>query len=171
MVNENVIITIETNEASKQIDPYCCAIQIKSSDCLVTVGHIPREISRHCYFFMTEEGGKIDGHVLSTAYRPSPIPSGGLEIPLLLRFYCPKFLTYTKMKKFITTLYDFSYTGKKNTDENSSDEENEDDICFTIDEEKPIEKKEVSSSSDEEVFKTSKNKRKRVKIEISDDSE
>ena len=51
MENEKVTVAIKSNEASKQIDPYCCAIQIKSSECDVTVGHIPREISRYCLFF------------------------------------------------------------------------------------------------------------------------
>ena len=56
MENEKVTVAIESNEASKQIDPHCCAIQIKSGESVVTVGHIPREISRHCYFFLKEDG-------------------------------------------------------------------------------------------------------------------
>ena len=47
---------------------------------LETVGHIPREVSRYTYFDIKEEGGCIDDFVLSRRYRPSPIPSGGLEI-------------------------------------------------------------------------------------------
>ena len=53
-----------------------------------TVGHIPREIFRHVYHFIKTEGGSVTGTVISTKYRPSPIPSGGLEIPLLLKFSC-----------------------------------------------------------------------------------
>ena len=53
--NEKVTIAIESNEASKQIDPHCCAMQIKSGESVVTVNHIPREISRHCYFVLKEE--------------------------------------------------------------------------------------------------------------------
>ena len=30
MINEKVTVAIESNEASKQIKPYCCAIQTKS---------------------------------------------------------------------------------------------------------------------------------------------
>ena len=97
---ENVTIAIESNEASKQIDLYCCPIQIKSGESVVTVGHIPREISRHCYFFLKEEGGEINANVFSTTYQPTPILSGGLGIPLVL--------------------YDCTYTGAK---ADSSDEE------------------------------------------------
>ena len=53
---------------------------------LKTVGHIPREISRHVVFFLKEENGKIEGSVHSTQYRYSPIPAGELEIPLMLTF-------------------------------------------------------------------------------------
>ena len=62
---------------------------------IVTVGHILREISRHCYFFLKEEGGEINGNVFSTTHQPSPIPYGGLEIPLVLRFQSPKYVTNT----------------------------------------------------------------------------
>ena len=47
------------------------------------VGHIPREISRFCHYF-TNYGGKLEARVTCTKHRPSPIPSGGLEIPILL---------------------------------------------------------------------------------------
>ena len=47
------------------------------------VGHIPREISRFCHYFINH-GGKLEARVTCTKYRPSPIPSGGLEIPILL---------------------------------------------------------------------------------------
>ena len=86
MGNEKVTAEIESNEASMQIDTYCCAIQIKSGESIVTAGHIPREISRHCYFLLKEEGREINGNLLSTTYQPSPILSDGLEIPLVLQF-------------------------------------------------------------------------------------
>ena len=44
------------------------------SEKLETVGHIPREISSHIYFYIKEEGRRIDGSALSTRYRPSPVP-------------------------------------------------------------------------------------------------
>ena len=45
MENEKVTVAIESNKVSKQLHPYCCAIQIKSGESDGTVGHIPREIS------------------------------------------------------------------------------------------------------------------------------
>ena len=86
MENEKVTVAIESNEASRQIDPYCCAILIKSGESVVTVGQITREISRHYNFFLKEKGGEINGNVFSATYRPLLIPSDGLEIPLVLRF-------------------------------------------------------------------------------------
>ena len=46
-------------------------------------GYIPREISRFCHYFINY-GGQLEARVTCTKYRPSPIPSGGLEIPILL---------------------------------------------------------------------------------------
>ena len=64
---------------------------------IVTVGHILREISRLCYFFLKEEGGEINGNVFSTTHQPSPIPYGGLEIPLVLRFQSPKYVMQSEV--------------------------------------------------------------------------
>ena len=124
-------LKIESNVASKQIDPYCCAVQIKSSEIIVSVGHISREISHHCYSFFTEEGGEINGNVFSTSYRPSPIPSGGFEIPLVFRFQSRKYVTHCKIKKFVKTLYKHRYNSTK---ADSSDEEPEEEICFSVEE-------------------------------------
>ena len=43
--------------------------------------------------------------VLSTHYHPSPIPSSGLEIPLVMTFRSPRYITHQKMKDFMTKLY------------------------------------------------------------------
>ena len=67
MENEKVIVAIHSNEASKQINPYCCAIWVKSGESVVTVDYLPREISRHCYFFL-KEGEEINGNVFSITY-------------------------------------------------------------------------------------------------------
>ena len=66
---------IETNEASENsnIDPYCCAIKAVISGKLETVGHIPRKVSRHVFFFIGEEGGHFDGCQQATVPRPSPV--------------------------------------------------------------------------------------------------
>ena len=63
------------------------AWKIKRADRLiaVTVGHVPREISRAVWFFL-ERGGSLTGKVAEEIYRPSPIAKGGLEILLLVEF-------------------------------------------------------------------------------------
>ena len=50
---------------------------------------------------------------ISSKYRPSPIPSGGLEIPLLLNFTCPEQKTFEKMKNLVDPLYDCHYSEMK----------------------------------------------------------
>ena len=121
---DKVVVEIERNPKSKEIDPYCCAIKTSlSSGELKTVGHIPREVSRHFYFFIKEEGGRVDGSVQSTRYRPSSIPNGGLEIPLMLTFRSPRFITHQKMKDFMTKLYCYDYEPAATEQEDSDDEE------------------------------------------------
>ena len=61
-------VDLETNELSKNVDPYACVIRVKKQffNSCKTVGHIPREISRHVCYFIKTEGGSVDGSVLST---------------------------------------------------------------------------------------------------------
>ena len=70
------------------------------------VGHIPREISRFCHYFINY-GGKIEARVRCIKYRPSPIPTGGLEIPILLTFKKGEStdLNFEKMESFIRSYY------------------------------------------------------------------
>lgn len=56
------------------------------SGILETVGDIPRNVSEYLFYLIGENEGCVDGFVLSTRYRLSPIPSGGLEIRLILTF-------------------------------------------------------------------------------------
>ena len=89
-----------------------------------TVGDISREISRHFYVFLKDEQSHIDRTIKSVDYTPSPIPAGGLEIPLTLNFKCSRYITHTNMKEFMPTLYSFDYSvNKDERDESSSDEE------------------------------------------------
>ena len=84
---QKVKVQVETNKSSKESDPYAYAIKVKNNffDNWMTVGHIPREISRHCFYFI-QEGGSISGQLLSTDCKVSPISAGGLEVPLLLTY-------------------------------------------------------------------------------------
>ena len=117
---KEISVQLETNEDYKKSDPYCCAMKTMASGKLEIVGHIPREVSRHTYFCIKEEG---TGSVLSTCYRPSPIPSGGLEIRLVMNFGNPRYITHQKMKDFMTKR--FCYDHKPVTENVESDLDSE----------------------------------------------
>ena len=51
----------------------------------VTVGHVPRELSRFISYFI-QEGGSVTGTVANPKPKISPIPEGGLEVPILMHF-------------------------------------------------------------------------------------
>ena len=73
--------------------------------------------------FIKSGGGSVNGTVISTKHRTSPIPAGGLEIPLLLTFSCSKAIHFGKMKTFVQTLYDYNFNGTVIEEENSEDED------------------------------------------------
>ena len=73
---------------------------------LTLVGHLPREISRFCKYFL-EYNSEPDATVRSEKFRRSPLPQGDLEIPI-------KFLVgkgkasleiFRKMKGFVLHNY------------------------------------------------------------------
>ena len=76
----------ENNQESLKYDRYACAIKrIEKSQgvlipMLTTVGHVPLEISKFCYYFMNH-GGEIEGKVIDNRPRRSPIPSGVTTAP------------------------------------------------------------------------------------------
>ena len=73
-------------EISNIHDPFAISLRAKIVGKLTDneiAGHIPREISRFWHYFINYDG-KLEARVTFTKYRPSPIPSGGLEIPILL---------------------------------------------------------------------------------------
>ena len=90
-------------------DPFAMAVRATVKGKLTNsdvVGHIPREISRFCRYFVNY-GGKLEGRVRDTKYRRSPIPSGGLEIPItLLVMKCRASLAvFDKMNELVTEYY------------------------------------------------------------------
>ena len=91
----------------------------------------------------------MDGLVLSTAYRPSPIPNGGLEIPLTLTFRSPSFITHQKMKEFITKLYCYDDQPVITT-EDPEDEEIQIDLDLDIEVGRKLKKRMVIHYSSEE---------------------
>ena len=133
---DKIKVQIETNKSLKSVNPYACAIKIKHKffDTWLTMGYIPREISRHCYFLL-KDGGNISGHLICTNYKVSPIPAGGLEVMWLLDFSVKSEKIFELMKNFVNDLYEYDHTGEqaKHNKEESSDNE-EIDIQITAEE-------------------------------------
>ena len=73
-VGDKVLVEIESDKKLKEIDPYCCSIRASINQQIKTVGHIPREISRHVYFFLKDERVHTDGTVKSIDYRQKQPP-------------------------------------------------------------------------------------------------
>ena len=70
-----------------------------------TVGHIPSQILRYVYFFIKQERDRVYGKLKSLKYKTSPIPSGGLEVPL--KFESQDKWVTDAMEKFVGNLYSF----------------------------------------------------------------
>ena len=83
-------------------------------------------LSKSKIVFLTIGSHEISGYLVSNNYKPSPIPAGGLEVPLLLTFSVKNEEIFEQMKEFVTTLYDYEYTGMKEdeSEDEKSDHEN-----------------------------------------------
>ena len=83
-INEKVKVELKTDAKSLQLcykSETFILYRMKNSGT-----YIPCAISRYVYFFVKEENGKVFGRLKSLKYKISPIPSGGLEVPLSLTF-------------------------------------------------------------------------------------
>ena len=62
-----VQVEIKANKDSIKVDLYACSIRVKGKyfDITKTVGHIPKEIYQHVYFFIKKEDGWIIRKLLS----------------------------------------------------------------------------------------------------------
>ena len=116
-VGDEVKVEVETDPKSIAADP--CVIKAKHSyfNGWKTVGHIPREISSYVYFFLSKSTLKL------LKYKASPIPSGGLEITLSLKFSCKEKWVTDTMEEFVNNFYSYEYAGHfiQDSDENDSD--------------------------------------------------
>ena len=81
--DEIVFAEKESSKTALEHDPYSIAWKKKNKSKITAdvVGHVPKEISRAVFFFISR-GGKV----LDEMYYPSPIPKGGLEILLMVQF-------------------------------------------------------------------------------------
>ena len=95
-LHQHVVVLKEVNSISINIDP---RITTKRVDRIgpVLVGHVPRELSRFIFYFIQEEGS-VTGTVASTTPKISPIPEGGLEVPILMHFTLKTKLLLRKWK-------------------------------------------------------------------------
>lgn len=97
------------HEINNICDPYAMALKISTKSTVTQekiVGHLPREISRFCKYF-DDYGGKLCAIIKTEKYRRSPIPQGGLEIPIELIIDQGKSsdVIFTKMREFVTEYY------------------------------------------------------------------
>lgn len=127
-LHQQVTVQKESDPVSMGYDPYCCKITIVRIDRIgpVTVGHIPRELSRFVHYFL-HEGGVVTGIVASTEHRVSPIPEGGLEIPIQMTFSHKSKRIANKMKTFVDNQIVKMAETFRMDDEENNDEENDGD--------------------------------------------
>ena len=94
----------EINEEATKIDSYAIARTVKSKYKLVpvVVGHIWRFTK---YFL--NYGGRIEMKVFSWQHKPSPIPSAGLKIPLVIMFSISE--EKSAILKHLPNLIDLNY--------------------------------------------------------------
>ena len=138
------------------IDPRACAEKAKEKyfDGWKTVSNVPREVFQYIYFFIQKGNGKITGNLKSLNYKPLPIPSGGLEIPLQLTFSCLTEWVRDKMKDFTEDLHSYGFTGILHNDESFDDSNIETDLVEDGDEEEADKMKPVRPAFDKPITNT-----------------
>ena len=57
------------------------------------------------------EGGRVYGKLKSLKYKPSPIPSRGLEVSLLLKYESQDKWVTDAMEEFVENFYFFDFAG------------------------------------------------------------
>ena len=85
-------------EVNNEHDKYAVAVHLCNT--VTTIGHIPREITRTCHFFIKSKG-EITGEV-GGRRRRCTAPCGGLEVPCLLTFYHRDTRVVEKAKELVT---------------------------------------------------------------------
>ena len=100
---------------------------------VVTVGHIPRELSWFVYYFL-QVGGSVKNTVTSIQYWLSPIPEGGLEIPIQMTFSYTSKPLLQKMKLFAKSqLVKMDQFFRLEDDQENLDDDETEDIILDID--------------------------------------
>ena len=74
----------------------------------ITVGHVPRELSRHTWYAI-QEAAQFEATVNNTNTRPSPVIQGGLKIPVRVKVVWPlveelsTYITKVEETKYLVT--------------------------------------------------------------------
>ena len=79
-INEKLICNFEPGN---EFDMFAIQACILRDHVQVTVGHLPREISRPTKFLL-DRGAEVTASLIGTHYRRSPLIQGGLEIPCIV---------------------------------------------------------------------------------------
>ena len=110
-------------------DPFAMAFKLKTQATLTpaVVGHISREISHFCRYFM-DYGGLLEARVRDTKCHISPIPNRGLEIPvtLVVKKGASSGEVFLKMKNYLEEHYiepELIVKKKEDSDSETSDNE------------------------------------------------
>ena len=105
-INQQLIVK---HQSGNLFDPYAIGLFTKirgKIEPLSLVGHLPREISRFSKFLL-EYGGNMKASVRDIKFRRSPLPQGGLEIPITLTILRnnASLRIYDKMQEFAMGYY------------------------------------------------------------------
>ena len=82
-VGENIIFICEYTNKHDRF-PVAGKTLLKGRIVPITVGHIPRELSRHTLYAI-KEGAQLEATVHNTKARPSPLVQSGLEISVRVK--------------------------------------------------------------------------------------
>ena len=93
------------HEHNNRHDKYAIAVIPVDSKNKPVVGHLPREISKECCFFILHGG--IILWVVNGRRRKTTEPCGGMEIPCVLTFRHPKKRLLERVKLSIVAKYEF----------------------------------------------------------------
>ena len=74
----------------------------------VTVGHVPRELSRYVWHAMSH-GALFTARVIDAHYKPSPLLQGGLEIPLKVKLWWGDTLKLNTFKNMVEGNFSSEY--------------------------------------------------------------
>jgi len=167
-INEEVKVELETNTTSLSTDPYACTIKTKNPyfNAWKTVGHIPREISRYVYFFIKEENGNVSGTLKSLKYKPSPIPSSGLEVPLLLKFSAKDKWVVDTMEDFVLNFYTYEYSGNLSIADNEDEDDDVDDYQDIMVESEETDSQEAKAQSE---IQETESQSSKIDLQINED--